>query len=157
MFREESDSFFMNEELLPKYKISVAFIDGLHTYEQSLKDARNCLRHLGNNGTIIFHDCNPQSEEASSTQLPKKSINWNGDVWKTIYQLRTLNEYFDCFTIDTDQGLGVLKTKVVITEKILALLTPSESVRALTYDDFDKDRKQFIGLTNLTELNINNI
>ena len=25
-------------------KIDVAFIDGLHTYEQSLSDARNCLK-----------------------------------------------------------------------------------------------------------------
>jgi len=37
-------------------------------------DVKNCLRHLELNGTIIFHDCNPQSEEAGSPKLPRKPI-----------------------------------------------------------------------------------
>lgn len=129
----------------------------MHTYEQSLEDAKNCLRHLELNGTIILHDCNPQSEEAGSPKLPRKPINWNGDVWKTICQLRTLNEYFDCFTIDADQGLGVLKAKVKITDNILNLLSPLDNITALTYKDLVANRTEYIGLTKLSELKIKNI
>ena len=73
-----------------KNKIDVAFIDELHTHEQSLRDAVNCLKYLNNDGCILFHDCNPQSEEAADKSLPSKPINWNGDVWKTIYHFRKL-------------------------------------------------------------------
>ena len=157
MFRQKSDYFFHDAAFFSNYKISVAFIDGFHTYEQSLMDVKNCLRHLELNGTIIFHDCNPQSEEAGSPKLPRKPINWNGDVWKTICQLRTLNEYFDCFTIDADQGLGVLKAKVKITDNILNLLSPLDNITALTYKDLVANRTEYIGLTKLSELKIKNI
>ena len=159
MFRQTSDSFFEHDApyIYKSKKIDVVFIDGMHTYEQSLEDAKNCLRHLELNGTIILHDCNPQSEEAGSPKLPRKPINWNGDVWKTICQLRTLNEYFDCFTIDADQGLGVLKAKVKITDNILNLLSPLDNITALTYKDLVANRTEYIGLTKLSELKIKNI
>ena len=159
MFRKTSDSFFEHDApyIYKSKMIDVVFIDGMHTYTQSLKDAKNSLRFLNDNGVIVFHDCNPQSPEAATTHLPSKPINWNGDVWKTICQLRTLNEYFDCFTIDADQGLGVLKAKVKITDNILNLLSPLDNITALTYKDLDANRTEYIGLTKLSELKIKNI
>ena len=37
---------FKTQMNLKKGKIDVAFIDGWHTYDQSLKDFKNCLNHL---------------------------------------------------------------------------------------------------------------
>ena len=74
------------------------FIDGLHTYEQCLRDCQNALRHLAPGGVILMHDCNPQS---AATAWPAKSLadaarqepegwngEWCGDVWKTVVHLR---------------------------------------------------------------------
>ena len=68
MFRKTSDDFFSLDahKVFKENKIDVAFIDGLHTYEQSLRDAVNCLKYLNKGGLHYIHDCNPQSEEASS-------------------------------------------------------------------------------------------
>ena len=52
-FEMSSDDFFRRgDELLQKRKIDVAFIDGLHTYEQSLRDVENCLKYLKRDGVI---------------------------------------------------------------------------------------------------------
>lgn len=70
MYRKTSDAFFQTEAdiIYNRDKIDVTFIDGLHTYEQSLPDARNCLKYLYRDGYIIFHDCNPLTAEAANPQ-----------------------------------------------------------------------------------------
>ena len=111
IYRKTSNSFFQSEadEIFKRKKIDVAFIDGLHTYEQSLRDARNCLKYLKKDGCIIFHDCNPLTMEAASPKVPNNAINWNGDVYKTIYHFRKYDNYFNCITLDFDEGIGLLK------------------------------------------------
>jgi len=62
----ESDTFFVQEKLrLSEHGLDVVFIDGLHTFLQSLKDVQNSLRYLNANGVIVLHDCNPLSEAAA--------------------------------------------------------------------------------------------
>ena len=100
-FEVTSDTFFEeNAALLEANILDLAFIDGLHTYGQSLKDTLNTLKYLDNNGVIVLHDCNPLDELAA---YPANSIDdaradlenhkdwkniWNGDVWKTIVYIR---------------------------------------------------------------------
>ncbi len=90
-FETTSDDFFLsNSDLFSAKPIDVAFIDGLHTYKQSLKDIENCFKNLNPKGVIIVHDCNPLSAAAanSSEEEAKKMDDWsgiwNGDVWKAI-------------------------------------------------------------------------
>jgi hypothetical protein len=112
-----SDAFFQTQAAtkLPQ-GIDVAFIDGLHTYEQSLLDFQYCYKHLRPGGVIMFHDCNPLTEEAGvkafspadAVQKTGKPVTiWNGDVWKTIVHLRALHPELKVFTLDCDQGVGV--------------------------------------------------
>ena len=50
-----SDEFFQNEGAnVEQSGIDVAFVDGLHTFEQSLTDVSNCLRYLNKGGVIIL-------------------------------------------------------------------------------------------------------
>ena len=54
-----SDDFFAkNQILLSENKLDLTFIDGLHTYKQSLQDTLNTLKHLDEKGIIVLHDCN---------------------------------------------------------------------------------------------------
>jgi hypothetical protein len=126
----------------------------MHTYEQSLNDAKNCLQYLEPDGIIIFHDCNPQSEQAASPEFPSTAINWNGDVWKTIYNLWGLSDYFECLTIDDDQGLGLLSAKQEVDQKILNILEPNDEISKLPYNFLNNNRTNIIRLTALKDYKI---
>ena len=148
MFRKTSNEFFEFDanKVYKHKKIDVAFIDGLHRYEQCLHDAINCLRYLSHDGCIIFHDCNPLSMEAASPKLPREAINWNGDVWKAIHHLRKYKNYFECFTLDFDEGIGVLRIINSNYFKIINEIMPDAQIKDLTYNDLVSNRKDLIGL-----------
>ena len=97
-----SDEFFsMNTR-----KFDIVFIDGLHISEQVIKDIQNSLEILNPKGTIIMHDCLPNSEAAQSRE--RLGDHWNGDVWKAFAHYRK-NPDLTMFTVNTDQGLGFIK------------------------------------------------
>ena len=138
--------------------LDVAFIDGLHTFSQSLQDVQNTLRYLNKNGVIILHDCNPLSETAA---LPAKSIReiqelnppgfngiWNGDVWKTIAYLRATRKDLHVFVIDCDSGLGII-TKGT-PENLLEYSV--EEVKNLSYSDLASNRHSMINLKDISYL-----
>lgn len=147
MLKMTSDEFFLNEvnKVTSKHFFDVVFIDGLHTYEQSLKDAINSLDNLNKNGVIILHDCNPKSEKAAQSSLPIENINWNGDVWKTVYHFRKYPDFFDCFTIDNDEGLGVLKWRK-FDKAILRKIVLDKEIFDLEYDYLKNNRVEVLGL-----------
>lgn len=104
-FKMTSDEFFSS--LHPKKGYDIIFIDGLHTYEQSMKDFINSEKHLNPGGFIIFHDTNPPSENhASDVQI---SGDWNGSVYKTIIELRSEWPNLNIFTVNTDWGVTVVR------------------------------------------------
>lgn len=81
--RSTSDNFFKNND----NKFDVIFIDGLHYYQQVIKDINNSLEILNNDGFILVHDCLPKS--LAQQAVPRYRGYWNGDVWKSIVELRT--------------------------------------------------------------------
>jgi hypothetical protein len=157
----DSDSFFEKKNaMLSKYGLDVAFIDGLHTFPQSLKDVQNTLNYLNKNGVIVLHDCNPLSEVAA---LPAESIReiqkmnpegfngiWNGDVWKTIAYLRATRKDLNVFVLDCDFGLGVI-TKGTPTS---VLEYSVEKLQNLSYDDLSKDRQSILNLKDVSYLDV---
>jgi hypothetical protein len=151
-FEVTSDQFFEdNAALLFKHdKIDVAFIDGLHTYGQSLRDFFNCARHLSTKGVILFHDCNPDTESAaapvnSPTEMREKFSNagpaWNGDVWKTITHIRTLPDW-QVFVLDCDNGIGIAVKKPNQNR----LSYDSSQIEGMEYHDLAANRESFLGL-----------
>lgn len=103
-FRGTSDEFFIQN----KKKFDCIFIDGLHIYEQVIKDIKNSINFLSENGTIILHDCLPS--KVTHQYVPRSRYTWNGDVWKAIVEVRTWKDV-ETFTILADQGLGVITKK----------------------------------------------
>ena len=102
----------------------MVFIDGLHTYEQTLRDIQNTLLLLNKNGFIIVHDCNPASfaaaypvkesiyevhKLAENNELKGWDGNWNGDKWKALVHMRLIHPDLEIFTVDTDFGVGVIR------------------------------------------------
>ena len=80
--RKTSDKFFLeNNE-----KFDIVFIDGLHIYSQVKKDILNSVQCLKPNGIVLVHDCMPDS--VGKQAVPRYKMQWNGDVWKAIVDLR---------------------------------------------------------------------
>ena len=81
------------------------FIDGLHHYNQVIKDINSSLKVLNSKGIILIHDCLPKSLDAQA--IPRTEAAWNGDIWKAFVSKRVLDD-LDCYTCYADEGIGVI-------------------------------------------------
>lgn len=145
-----SDSYFTNVKNY--YQLDVVYIDGLHTYQQSLNDFNNSLSNLKENGVVVMHDCNPPHEVAAypsdsinhvaSLNLPGWNGKWCGDVWKTICYLRSSRNDLKIIVLDCDYGLGIITRG----EPYKGLNLTEQDVTKMTYDDLSRSRKQLLNL-----------
>ena len=103
-FRGTSDDFFKQNKL----NFDCIFIDGLHEYEQVIKDIKNSLNFLQADGYLVLHDCLPR--KLSAQLVPRCRYKWNGDVWKAIVEVRTWDT---CETITCliDEGVSIIQKK----------------------------------------------
>ena len=149
-----SDHFFATKSsrLTRLKSVDVAFIDGKHTYQQSLADVRNCLKHLSRKGFVLMHDCSPKSdiqacpaqsrEHADSISQDGKATEWSGDVWKTIVNLRFTRTDLHVFVLNCDQGIGVIAYGE--PEKMLEISV--EKIAAMSYQHLEENREEFLNL-----------
>jgi hypothetical protein len=118
----------------------------MHEYDFALRDIENSLKFLQKNGIVLIHDCNPVSKEASVSFEEYKNRgfvkDWNGDTWKAIVHLRSLRDDINVFVLDCDQGLGV----VTYGEPESKLKFTQQEIKALTYEQLNENRKQWLNL-----------
>nr|WP_294935476.1 class I SAM-dependent methyltransferase [uncultured Flavobacterium sp.] len=156
-FEVTSDLFFeQNKELLRNNNINLAFIDGLHTYKQSLQDTINTMQYLEDGGIIVLHDCNPLDElaayPAASIDEARKDLQnhkdwkniWNGDVWKTIVFIQKNHPELSAFVLDTDHGLGFVYKKE--REQLPEIYNQITSIDNLEYSFLEKNRSELLNL-----------
>ena len=110
IFAETSDQFFAqsrHERLLAGHPLSVALIDGLHLYEQALRDFIHIEACCGPRSVILFHDTVPLDH---ATQSQNRDTQFHtGDVWKIVLCLKHYRPELDIFTIATPPtGLTVV-------------------------------------------------
>lgn len=99
-----SDEFFAtNSETY-----DVVFIDGLHLFEQALRDCLHSLDVLNPRGVVILHDTRP-SNRLSASRVPGKDPKWHGDVWRAVVILRALRPSLSVHTLDSDEGLTLVR------------------------------------------------
>ena len=133
-----SDYFFMTN----KRDYDIVFIDGLHLSEQVDKDIENSLKHLTPGGTIVLHDCNPETE---SMQIRNDHGGpWTGDVWKSIFKHR-FNLDLEVYVINTDYGCGVIKKGSQIPPSI------EYNDSSLTWDTLAFNKKEMLNLISIEE------
>lgn len=109
-FALESDVFFASPEadaLFGAEPVALAFIDGLHLFEQALKDFRHVERRAARGSVVLFHDCLPLDRATASRE--RRTGFWTGDVWKVVPILARHRPDLDVFVIPTyPTGLGVV-------------------------------------------------
>lgn len=153
LFRMTSDEFFVkNERLLASYGIDVCLVDGLHTYEQALRDLLNSLKYLKPKGVILVHDCNPTTELMAfpaegienlvRQHIPEWDGAWSGDVWKAVVHVRALRNDVDAFVLDCDTGIGIVTKR----RPKLSLWYSERDIRAMDYGFLSNNRQTLLGL-----------
>ena len=139
--RMTSDEFFKkNNEIF-----DIIFLDGLHTYEQTIKDIQNSLSIISDKGVILIHDCLPK--KIWNQIVPRVYGHWNGDVWKAIVHSRTFDQA-DTYTIIADHGLGIIfkrKNRNLLNLKIT-------NFKKLKYADYYNNHMKFMNLINYDNL-----
>jgi hypothetical protein len=147
-----SDEFFARyNKLLDDYPPAVTFVDGLHTFEQSLRDVTHALEHGGNDAVIVVHDCNPESaaaaqpassiEDAAARHVDGWTGEWCGDVWKTIAHLRATRNDLNVCVLDCDYGVGVI-TRARESQPPPAIGDPA----SMSFEALDANRQIILNL-----------
>lgn len=159
-FNLTSDDYFQSQKSkLQQKNIDVAFIDGLHTYKQTLIDVKNVLTFLAKGGAIVMHDCSPPSkshawpanskEHAETLNIPGFTGGWCGDSWKAIHHLIEWNNEFNAleiFVLNCDYGLGIVIPKNNFNVSMLDSLQPESIYETLSYEFLDANRQIVINL-----------
>ena len=139
--RMTSDEFFREN----KKKFDLIFLDGLHTYEQTIKDIDNSLKFINTNGVILIHDCLPK--KIWNQIVPRIYGHWNGDVWKAIVHSRTY-DHADTYTCIADHGLGVVFKRKNSNPLILDL----KNFKKLKFSDYYNNHNKYMNLVSHEKL-----
>src|SRR5262245_21763843 len=121
-----SDDFFERYNPLEELgipRLEFVFIDGLHHFEQALKDFANVERYSDRQTVVLIHDCIPLTK-LMATREPLTYL-WTGDVWKVLLCLKKYRP---------DLKLGVIPTR----PSGLAIVTNLDSNSRVLTDRFEE-------------------
>jgi hypothetical protein len=106
-----STEFFARHDLaalLGMPHFSLAFIDGLHLFEQAIEDLYHLERYAAPDSLIAVHDTVPLDEETSGRQ--RRHMFHTGDVWKLIPFLACCRPDLDVITVrSAPSGLTLIR------------------------------------------------
>ncbi len=156
-YPETSDEFFKHfpersQRLQEKYhsedfKFDIIYLDGLHTFEQTLRDFENSLAYAHEKTVWIFDDTVPSNCFAAmpciTTQEQFKDyanmfadIAWQGDVFKTIFAIHDMYPDFSyCTQINNDNPQTVLWRTEKPTKRT-KVFNSAEHIAQMRYEDF---------------------
>lgn len=152
LFKLTSNDFFAQGHLgrlFPKGKLDMAFIDGLHLFEQALMDFVNLEQYATENSVIFIHDCLPVNAAVATRK--RDTLVWTGDVWKMIPCLKTLRPDLEIITLPVSPSGLALVRKLDPASRLLA--TQFDSIVAHFMDmqlpDSLDEKRQLLNVTNI--------
>lgn len=114
-----SDQYFAAAN--PSQKFDVIYLDGLHTFEQTLRDLINAVSFIAPRGIIIIDDVYPDTYHASLADVSHSRIvkratgsdnkNWMGDVYKMTLFIESFFQQYTYRVISNNHGQLVLWPK----------------------------------------------
>lgn len=98
-------------------QFDVIFLDGLHVYEQTLRDLMNALDHLSPRGVVVVDDTHPPSHLcalpdrdeyfAVRDYIGETDKRWMGDIFKLVWFVDTFCPHLTYRTISDNHGQTV--------------------------------------------------
>ncbi len=102
----------------PSERFELIFLDGLHTFEQTLRDFTNAIECLAPNGVIVIDDVMPDSYFAGisdvtvfrtlRSQQIAKSASWMGDVYRLMFFIESFFQQFSYRTVEENHGQAIV-------------------------------------------------
>jgi len=147
-FKQTSDAFFVNEPMSPQYDL--VLIDGMHTFEQVVRDLSNVLLRTHQRSVIILDDTVPDDvysavkDGAASYEYRKLDTaparGWQGDVYKTLFYI---HDYIPNLEYRTIMGAGNPQTLVWRSTGIARtpVFDDLERISRLSYFEFQSHLK----------------
>jgi hypothetical protein len=120
----------------------IIFIDGLHTEAQTRTDILNALNVLNPGGTIVAHDCLPDSREATAPWYCGTS--YMAAIWFRINRPDVIVN-----VVDTDAGCGVFRKGTSET------YTKATYEQAREYDYYAANKKELMNVLTVNEFRSN--
>jgi len=110
-YRQTSDDFFASGAVTKLTdRIDLTFIDGMHLFENVLRDFINTEKLCHRDSVVLLHDLVPFSAPAATREWdPEVTKGWSGDVWKMTPILRKYRPDLDFTVLDPrPSGLGLV-------------------------------------------------
>lgn len=121
LYKQTSDDFFATQELQNEMKsmcFDLAFIDGLHHFDQVLRDFINIEKFAGPESVVLIHDCLPVDPQVATRE--QTTAFWTGDVWRIIPCLKAIRPDLEIITLPlAPAGLAVVR-RLDASSKVLA-------------------------------------
>jgi hypothetical protein len=96
----------------------VIYLDGLHTFEQTLRDLMNAVDFLQPDGVVVIDDVRPNSYSSSLPDINEtyavrravhdRDLNWMGDVFRLVYFVQSFLPRFNYATVEDNHGQLVM-------------------------------------------------
>jgi len=146
IFFETSDAFFAQHDLFEELggrPVELAFLDGMHHFDCTLRDFVNIERYCAPEATCLLHDCYPLDERTAAN--PRASTFWSGDTWKIIPCLKKYRPDLRIHTVATaPTGLAIVRgldPQSTVLRDRLAQATAEFAALPYAYLDGDKAAK----------------
>ncbi|HIJ88379.1 MAG TPA: class I SAM-dependent methyltransferase [Desulfuromonadales bacterium] len=100
LYKITSDDFFASRDVIKemgRLHFDVAFIDGLHHFDQVLRDFINLEKYAGPDSIILIHDGLPINARVAVRD--RSTWFWTGDVWKVIPCLLAVRPDLEIITL----------------------------------------------------------
>ena len=111
LYRMTSDEFFEQRDIrqeLGRDSFDLAFIDGLHHFDQVLRDFINLEQYAGPDSVVLIHDCLPVDPQVATRE--RSTAFWTGDVWRIIPCLQAVRPDLEIITLPlAPAGLAVVR------------------------------------------------
>lgn len=112
-----SDSDHFYDDYASSELFDIVFLDGVHTFEQTLRDFNRSLRLLSAGGLVLIDDCFP-SDPIAALRSPVDCVrlkeinghpdrNWMGDTFRIVPYLLMMTDYSLAFVSETPGMLAV--------------------------------------------------
>jgi predicted O-methyltransferase YrrM len=142
IFPMTSDAFFESHnlaEVLETAQFSLAFIDGLHLFDQAYADFMHLERFAGPRSVIMLHDCLPLDRVTS--ERTRTTDFYSGDVWKLARCLKEQRPDLKMITVRTAPTGLCLVTNLNHQPEALQQRREEHLARysALDFDDYRKE------------------
>ena len=117
-FYQMTSDFYFANIINSGDTFQIIFLDGLHTFEQTLRDFTNAIRFLAPDGIIVIDDVVPNSYHASLPDqraafkvkefVQNSDDSWMGDTFKLVFFIESFFPTYKLRTISDNHGQAIV-------------------------------------------------